>query len=123
MWSSLISTLFTMRFLLTIIRMATPILFAALGAFTAASTGIGNIAIESIMTFSALAGVLGSYLFNSAWIGVLIGMLCITVRLFNPGYAEGMMLAILLLNTFAPLIDHCVTSVHISRRAKNFKAA
>ena len=60
MLSSVISTLFTMRFLLTIIRLATPILFAALGAFIAASTGIGNIAIESIMTFAALAGVLGS---------------------------------------------------------------
>ncbi|MCR5759875.1 MAG: NADH:ubiquinone reductase (Na(+)-transporting) subunit B [Bacteroidales bacterium] len=58
------------------------------------------------------------------WIyGLLIGMLCITVRLFNPGYAEGMMLAILLMNTFAPLIDHCVTSVHISRRAKKLNAA
>ena len=53
------------------------------------------------------------------WIyGFLIGALCITVRLFNPGYAEGMMLAILLGNTFAPLIDHCVVSVHINRKAK-----
>jgi len=53
------------------------------------------------------------------WIyGVLIGALCITVRLFNPGYAEGMMLAILLGNTFAPLIDHMVVSCHISRKAK-----
>ena len=53
------------------------------------------------------------------WIyGFLIGALCITVRLFNPGYAEGMMLAILLMNTFAPLIDHCVTSRATSRRAK-----
>jgi Na+-transporting NADH:ubiquinone oxidoreductase subunit B len=50
-------------------------------------------------------------------------MLCITVRLFNPGYAEGMMLAILLLNTFAPLIDHCVTSAHINRKAKKLKVA
>ncbi|MBQ2068976.1 MAG: RnfABCDGE type electron transport complex subunit D, partial [Bacteroidales bacterium] len=37
---------------------------------------------------------------------------------FNPGYAEGMMLAILLMNTFAPLIDHIVTSRAASRRAK-----
>ena len=58
------------------------------------------------------------------WIyGLLIGMLCITVRLFNPGYAEGMMLAILLCNTFAPLIDHCVTSAHISRKAKKINVA
>ena len=58
------------------------------------------------------------------WIyGFLVGALCITVRLFNPGYAEGMMLAILLGNTFAPLIDHCVTSSHISRKAKKIKVA
>ncbi|MBQ0126608.1 MAG: NADH:ubiquinone reductase (Na(+)-transporting) subunit B [Bacteroidales bacterium] len=58
------------------------------------------------------------------WIyGFIVGALCITVRLFNPGYAEGMMLAILLGNTFAPLIDHCVTSTHISRKAKKIKVA
>ena len=58
------------------------------------------------------------------WIyGFLIGALCVTVRLFNPGYAEGMMLAILLLNIFAPLIDHCVVSAHISRKSKKLKVA
>ncbi len=58
------------------------------------------------------------------WIyGIFIGAVCVVVRLFNPGYAEGMMLAILLGNTFAPLIDHCVTSVHISRKFKKSIAA
>lgn len=58
------------------------------------------------------------------WIyGFLIGALCVVVRLFNPGYAEGMMLAILLINTFAPLIDHYVTDAAISRRAKKVKIA
>ena len=58
------------------------------------------------------------------WIyGFLIGAICVVVRLFNPGYAEGMMLAILLLNTFAPLIDYCVTSSAIKRRAKKYDAA
>ena len=58
------------------------------------------------------------------WIyGFLIGALCIVVRLFNPGYAEGMMLAILLMNTFAPLIDHCVTSSATKRRAKKVSIA
>lgn len=58
------------------------------------------------------------------WIyGFLIGALCVIVRLFNPGYAEGMMLAILLINTFAPLIDHYVTDAAISRRAKKVKIA
>ena len=58
------------------------------------------------------------------WIyGFLIGALCITVRLFNPGYAEGMMLAILLGNTFAPLIDHCVVTTRINRRNKRIQTA
>lgn len=58
------------------------------------------------------------------WIyGFLIGALCVTVRLWNPGYPEGMMLAILLMNTFAPLIDYCVTTCAISRRAKKAKIA
>lgn len=53
------------------------------------------------------------------WIyGFLIGALCVTVRLFNPGYPEGMMLAILLMNTMAPLIDHCVVSASIKRHYK-----
>ena len=58
------------------------------------------------------------------WIyGFLVGALCITVRLFNPGYAEGMMLAILLMNTFAPLIDHCVVSGATNKRAKKVSIA
>jgi len=48
------------------------------------------------------------------WIyGFLIGALCVTIRLFNPGYPEGMMLAILFANTAAPLIDHCVVECSI----------
>ena len=58
------------------------------------------------------------------WIyGLLIGAICVIIRLFNPGYAEGMMLAILLGNTFAPLIDWYVTDRHIARRNKLVKAA
>ena len=56
------------------------------------------------------------------WIyGFLIGALAVVVRLWNPGYPEGMMLAILLLNTFAPLIDHCVITRSISKKAKKAK--
>lgn len=58
------------------------------------------------------------------WIyGFLVGALAVTVRLWNPGYPEGMMLAILLMNTFAPLIDHYVISSSIRRRAKKVKIA
>ncbi|MBR6346232.1 MAG: NADH:ubiquinone reductase (Na(+)-transporting) subunit B [Bacteroidales bacterium] len=53
------------------------------------------------------------------WIyGFLVGALAVVVRLWNPGYMEGMMLAILLMNTFAPLIDHCVVSAKMNRRYK-----
>ena len=56
------------------------------------------------------------------WIyGFLIGALAVIVRLFNPGYAEGMMLAILLMNTFAPLIDHCVIECSLKAKARKFK--
>ena len=58
------------------------------------------------------------------WIyGFLVGALAVTVRLWNPGYPEGMMLAILLMNTFAPLIDHYVIERSIKRRAKKVKTA
>ena len=56
------------------------------------------------------------------WIyGFLIGAMAVVIRLFNPGYPEGMMLAILLMNTFAPLIDHCVVSRNIKRRLNRAK--
>ena len=58
------------------------------------------------------------------WIyGFLVGALAVTVRLWNPGYPEGMMLAILLMNTFAPLIDHYVIEGSIKRQAKKVKIA
>ncbi len=50
--------------------------------------------------------------------GFLIGVIAIIVRVKNPGYPEGMMLAILLMNMFAPLIDYCVVQRNISLRAK-----
>ncbi len=50
--------------------------------------------------------------------GFLIGLIAVLVRVLNPGYPEGMMLAILLLNLFAPLIDYCYVQSNISKRAK-----
>ena len=50
--------------------------------------------------------------------GFLIGFMAIVVRVMNPGYPEGMMLAILFMNMFAPLIDYCVVQRNISARAK-----
>lgn len=55
------------------------------------------------------------------WIyGFLIGVVAVVVRVMNPGYPEGMMLAILLMNACAPLIDWCVVERNISRRTKRF---
>ncbi|MBP5484996.1 MAG: NADH:ubiquinone reductase (Na(+)-transporting) subunit B [Bacteroidaceae bacterium] len=50
--------------------------------------------------------------------GLLIGFIAVLVRVLNPGYPEGMMLAILLLNLFAPLIDYCFVQSNINKRAK-----
>ncbi len=53
------------------------------------------------------------------WIyGASIGVLCILIRVWNPAYPEGMMLAILFMNIFAPLIDHFVMQRNINRRLK-----
>jgi len=50
--------------------------------------------------------------------GFLIGVVAIVIRVLNPGYPEGMMLAILLMNIFAPLIDYYVVQSNISKREK-----
>ena len=54
-------------------------------------------------------------------VGFLIGVFAIIIRVFNPAYPEGMMMAILLLNIFAPLIDHYVIGANIKRRLKRIK--
>ena len=48
----------------------------------------------------------------------VIGLVAVLVRVLNPGYPEGMMLAILLMNAFAPLIDWCVVQANINKRLK-----
>jgi Na+-transporting NADH:ubiquinone oxidoreductase subunit B len=53
--------------------------------------------------------------------GFLIGFMAVIIRVVNPAYPEGMMLAILLLNVFAPLIDHYVVESNIKRRLKRIK--
>jgi Na+-transporting NADH:ubiquinone oxidoreductase subunit B len=55
--------------------------------------------------------------------GVLIGILTVLIRVLNPAYPEGMMLAILFMNVFAPLIDHYVVHANISKRMKRLKQA
>lgn len=53
--------------------------------------------------------------------GFLIGFLAILIRVLNPAYPEGVMLAILLMNVFAPLIDHYVIEANIKKRLKRAK--
>lgn len=58
------------------------------------------------------------------WIfGFFIGLLAVTIRVFNPGYPEGMMLAILFMNSMAPLIDFYVVDANIKRRMKRVPKA
>lgn len=54
--------------------------------------------------------------------GFLIGVVAVLIRTYNNGYPEGAMLAVLLMNAFAPLIDYCVVQRNISRRLKRATA-
>lgn len=86
MWKAILSP----DFFGAILRAATPILFATLAAAVAAKSGITNMALEGIMLFSALFGVIFSSLTNSAWLGLLI-----TIAI---GGLMGMVLAFFVLN-------------------------
>jgi Na+-transporting NADH:ubiquinone oxidoreductase subunit B len=56
------------------------------------------------------------------WIyGFLIGILAILIRVLNPAFPEGVMMAILLMNVFAPLIDHYIIEANIKKRLKRAK--
>jgi Na+-transporting NADH:ubiquinone oxidoreductase subunit B len=54
------------------------------------------------------------------WYGALIGVMCVLIRVVNPAYPEGMMLAILFANLFAPLFDHVVIEKNIKRRQARY---
>ena len=72
--------------------------------------------------FMATDPVTGSRTENGKYIyGFLIGALAIAIRVLNPGYPEGMMLAILFMNMFAPLVDYCFVQSNINRRLKRAK--
>ena len=71
------------------------------------------------MAFMATDPVTASSTNIGKWIyGFLIGVVGLIVRVLNPAYPEGWMLAILFMNVFAPLIDHTVVQANIKRRAK-----
>jgi Na+-transporting NADH:ubiquinone oxidoreductase subunit B len=69
--------------------------------------------------FMATDPVSGSQTESGKWIyGFLIGVLSVLIRVLNPAYPEGVMLAILLMNVFAPLIDYYVIQSSIKKRLK-----
>ncbi len=72
------------------------------------------------MAFMATDPVTASSTQKGKWIyGFLIGVVGMIVRVLNPAYPEGWMLAILFMNTFAPLIDHYIIQGNISKRLKH----
>ncbi len=76
---------------------------------------IGGLAFGAV--FMATDPVTASQTETGKWIyGFLIGVLTIIIRVFNPAYPEGVMLAILLMNVFAPLIDYYVVKANKTRR-------
>jgi Na+-transporting NADH:ubiquinone oxidoreductase subunit B len=69
--------------------------------------------------FMATDPVSASQTETGKWIyGLLIGILAVLIRVLNPAFPEGMMLAILFMNVFAPLIDHYIVEANIKRRLK-----
>jgi Na+-transporting NADH:ubiquinone oxidoreductase subunit B len=74
--------------------------------------------------FMATDPVSGAQTEKGKWIyGFLIGVMSILIRVINPAYPEGVMLAILLMNVFAPLIDYFVIQSSINKRLKRAKVA
>ena len=81
---------------------------------------IGGFAFGAV--FMATDPVSATQTEKGKWIyGFLIGFLAILIRVLNPAYPEGVMLAILLMNVFAPLIDHYIVEANIRRRIKRAK--
>ena len=73
------------------------------------------------VVFMATDPVSAAQTLKGKWIyGLLVGVFCIMIRVFNPAYPEGVMLAILLMNVFAPTIDHYVIEASVKRREKRF---
>lgn len=81
---------------------------------------IGGLAFGIV--YMATDPVTASQTNKGKWIyGFLIGIISVMIRVFNPAYPEGVMLAILLMNVFAPTIDHYVLQGNIKKRAKRLK--
>ena len=76
------------------------------------------------MVFMATDPVSASHTETGKWFyGFFGGFLSIMIRVFNPAYPEGVMMAILFMNVMAPLIDHYVIAANIKRRERRAAAA
>ena len=91
----------------TVIMATSPIDHLFLGGFAFGAVFMATDPVTSARTET------GKYIY-----GLLVGAFAIIIRALNPGYPEGMMLAILLMNTFAPLIDFYVVDSNVKRRLK-----
>ncbi|MDR2969032.1 MAG: NADH:ubiquinone reductase (Na(+)-transporting) subunit B [Tannerellaceae bacterium] len=91
----------------TVVMTVSPIDHLFLGGFAFGAVFMATDPVTSARTET------GKYIY-----GFLVGAMAIIIRALNPGYPEGMMLAILLMNTFAPLIDYYVVDANINRRLK-----
>lgn len=110
---------------------ATSLLFNAIGSETNPMFSmpwywhlvLGGFAIG--MIFMATDPVSASFTnVGKWWYGILIGVMCVLIRVVNPAYPEGMMLAILFANLFAPIFDFLVVKANVKRRkARNGDSA
>ena len=91
----------------TVVMAVSPIDHLFLGGFAFGAVFMATDPVTSARTET------GKYIY-----GFLVGAFAIIIRALNPGYPEGMMLAILLMNTFAPLIDFYVVDSNVKRRLK-----
>lgn len=100
----------------------TAFLFGQWGANPLMDFGMNHLLVGGLafgVVFMATDPVTGAQTERGKWIyGFLIGLFSILIRVFNPAYPEGVMLAVLLMNVFAPTIDHYVVEANIKRRKK-----
>jgi Na+-transporting NADH:ubiquinone oxidoreductase subunit B len=83
---------------------------------------IGGLAFGAV--FMATDPVSAAHTETGKWLyGFLIGVVTVIIRVFNPAYPEGIMLAVLLMNVLAPLIDHYVVEANKNRRLKRLSRA
>ena len=97
-------------FELNVLMQLSPVHHLVLGGFAFGAIFMATDPVTAAQTNT------GKYIY-----GFLIGIFAILIRVFNPAYPEGMMLAILFMNVMAPLIDHYVIKANIRRRLKRIK--